>query len=589
MIRRKVKKKKDEKPKAKKQAEVIPQWTYIKTCTHNLKDKSCSLCKLIEIETSKYLQQEYHEKHLKKIENFYKRALMRYSLLREWSKNQLLLYSDVIMPPIGEITLCSSLLNTLTYSSENYSMNDIENINNYLLQLLEKRNRILEVGNYAATFIQCRIRGLCCRKRLTSFLLRRFEYHEENIRKGPYFLDKMTGNRFYSTPYLISHERPGSPRTIQRRITFQTKIRDKRIEKYRELCKNTDYTKEHEGGQWKSLEMEIVYARQLVVLRDLIFSLFKELSQKRRDLGERPSLPSSSSGKGNAEVTTTETPEFAYWFTLSNPAPPARQLYLSLVLETDPLETEEEIIANEVQIQAEEEEKSSLLKRQMSTKRVSINPMASVVADSTNESKEVPTIPLFDLNDRLQQLDRRIWEMMACYNANDMVAKIISCEEIQPTLSSCQQIAEDEHQIWKNIIPEDQIEEKRNDETNLKTEQKTEEDTNRRDFEVMGQYKRGLSSTSSRSVSRLNSKRGYSFDESENEEEKLLPTTTSTSTIIRKALSHGLYLPCQLQIHPFYPNRSPAGIIRLFFVDGVISAVSHTSPWVYYPEVSVSG
>mmetsp|Transcript_11916 Transcript_11916/g.12276 ORF Transcript_11916/g.12276 Transcript_11916/m.12276 type:complete len:571 (-) Transcript_11916:32-1744(-) len=65
----------------------------------------------------------------------------------------------------------------------------------------------------------------------------------------------------------------------------------------------------------------------------------------------------------------------------------------------------------------------------------------------------LPLESTFDLNDRLQQLDNRIWKMMQCNSADEMIVKLIQCEEIGPAMSSCQQIAEDEHQIWKNEIP----------------------------------------------------------------------------------------------------------------------------------------
>jgi hypothetical protein len=604
MIRRKVKKRKDEKKKTVKNVVVTPQWNYIKNCTHNLTDKTCSLCKLIEMETAQWLADEHKRKNRIKMENFYKRAEMRYGLLREWSQNQLSQYSDVLLIPTGEIILCSSILDSLSSFSSSLSptlaqpvvaadaaestppslLNEIlENLTKNLM----KRNRILEVGQYAATFIQCRIRGLCCRKRITSFLLRRFEYHEESVRRGAYFLDKQNGNRFYSTPYLISHERPGSPRTIQRRITFQNKIRDKRMEKYQELCRDVEFTKEHEGGPWKAIETEILLARQLVLLRDLIFCLFKELSQKRRELGERPVASQST-------ATDSQPDSFAYWFTMSNPAPPARQIFLSLALETDPLEKEEEIISANLELQSAEEETTAQVNHRPSLlraapKRVLINPMVTVSSADTDETYQIPQIPTFDLNERLKQLDLRVWEMMNCHSADEMVAKIINCEEIHPTISSCQQISEDEHQIWKNTSPQEKEKQEREKEKDReKREEESKEAMRRLESEedireraVMGQYRRALSNKAS--ISRSGDSKWS--DVSEEEEIEKPSSRLSRSPTINPSLIHGTYLPCQLQIHPFYPNRSPSGIVRLFFIDGVLSGISHSSPWVFYPEV----
>jgi hypothetical protein len=587
MIRRKVKKKEgNQKPKRQTAVAAPPQWTYIKNCSHNLTDKTCPLCKLIERETAQWLANEHEQKEQIRKENFYKRAEMRYCLLREWSKNQISLYSDVALLPTAEIIFCSSIFETLSSSSSQ----DLGEIFQDLNANLMKRNRILEVGDYAATFLQCRIRGFCCRKRITTFMLRRFEYHEESARRGAYFLDKNTGNRFYSTPYLISHEKPGSPRTIQRRIAFKNNIREKRMEKYQAACRDANLLHQG-GGQWETIEKGIVLGRQLALLRDLLFSLFKDLSQKRREMGERPTVPvlslapPSSDAKPSSAGSSPES--FAYWFTLSNPAPPARQIYLSLAMETDPLEKEEEVLISTLQLQAaaeeEQEEASAQIDRKSSLKpqpkRVQIKSMATISSDPNSGDKtEIPVTPIFDLNERLQQLDQRLWAMMRCHTADEMVSKLIGCEELEPTLSSCQQISEDEHSIWKNLFEAKMKEESEAKAVVVKEETKSSREEDIRDLAVMGQYRRPLP----RSVSRSDSKQ-FTSEGNEEEDKKGIPPAGMTP--IDKSLAHGTYLPCQLQLHPFYPNRSPAGVVRLFFIDGVISAVSHSSPWVYYPEV----
>lgn len=203
------------------------------------------------------------------------------------------------------------------------------------------------------------------------------------------------------------------------------------------------------------------------------------------------------------------------------------------------------------------------------------------------QQQQIPIVPEFDLNDRLQQLENRIWQMMQCNTADEMILKLIECDEIGPAMSSCQQISEDEHKIWRNDIPlsnnNDTVENNKNDGKISANEELKGEDDSEEDFRtlaVMGQYGRSLSKMQSKSFSRELSKQMSSSDFSEKENP---PEKTSSAP----NLQHGVYIPCQLQIHPFYPNRTPSGLFRLFFVDGVIAAISPNSQWVFYPEVCI--
>lgn len=58
---------------------------------------------------------------------------------------------------------------------------------------------------------------------------------------------------------------------------------------------------------------------------------------------------------------------------------------------------------------------------------------------------------ILSLNDRLQIMEECAWRVLKCETPEDALDKL-TCEEIQPALSSGHQIAEDLHQIWIGSI-----------------------------------------------------------------------------------------------------------------------------------------
>jgi hypothetical protein len=103
---------------------------------------------------------------------------MRYGLVREWSKNQLFRNRDVLQTHSAEIVLCSKLGDSIGHFDDiNKALDDIA-LN------LRKRNRVLEVGDFAAILIQARIRGHLTRKRTRHYMLTRFQYNAANTRWG---------------------------------------------------------------------------------------------------------------------------------------------------------------------------------------------------------------------------------------------------------------------------------------------------------------------------------------------------------------------------------------------------------------------
>ena len=99
---------------------------------------------------------------------------MRYGLVREWSLNQLYQQKDVLLTDSSEIVLNTKLGDCVGHFEDiNKALDDIA-LN------LRKRIRVLEVGNFAATYIQAKLRGYLCRRRMRRYLLNRFHYFAAN-------------------------------------------------------------------------------------------------------------------------------------------------------------------------------------------------------------------------------------------------------------------------------------------------------------------------------------------------------------------------------------------------------------------------
>ena len=101
---------------------------------------------------------------------------MRYGLVREWSKNQLFLNKDILQTHSAEIVLCSKLGDSISHFSDINAALDNIALN------LRKRNRVLEVGDFAAILIQALIRGHLARKSVRRYMLNRFQYNAANTR-----------------------------------------------------------------------------------------------------------------------------------------------------------------------------------------------------------------------------------------------------------------------------------------------------------------------------------------------------------------------------------------------------------------------
>ena len=127
--------------------------------------------------------------------------------------------------PVVEIALSGSLVKAIEKLQCPPDSSKIANI-------LSLRNRIAEVGHFAALFLQCRIRKYCCRLRIRRYMLRRFEFVPATRRIPDSYFDSALGKRIYNKPVLLKNERASSPRTVQRRLNSEDKKRKERYENY---------------------------------------------------------------------------------------------------------------------------------------------------------------------------------------------------------------------------------------------------------------------------------------------------------------------------------------------------------------------
>jgi hypothetical protein len=221
------------------------RFDYITTMTHDLRIDNCQhyskaslaaaegtirgncpMCILVKRSTDGFFMDEASRKERERTESVQRGIDMRNRLLRRWARNQTsVLYSVPGSPPVVEMSFCGKLGSAISAFKEMPSSTEMRN-------LLALRNRISEIGNFAALYLQSRIRKHCCKRRMRRYLLRRFEFTPGEGFRSDSFFDSARGRRIYKTPVLLKNERANTPRTIQRRLNAEEKKRKLRLENY---------------------------------------------------------------------------------------------------------------------------------------------------------------------------------------------------------------------------------------------------------------------------------------------------------------------------------------------------------------------
>ena len=241
------------------------RWDYIKSCKHDLSASICPACMLIVKATSKHFAEEYERRKNARDDSIRRRAVMRYILLECWARCQGSIQGYSLNQEFAEISVTNDTINVLGSLSERGVSNAELELNN-IKKLLEKRRRVMEIGYYAAIFLQRIIRGYCSRRKFRRMMLMRFEYVYS--RKGEYYIDKNDNTKWSKVPYFFRYENPGTPRTIQRRIAADQKVQKVRERYYKDHI--SKLSTEDFNNIWHNESINLAHLRQLVVLRDVI-------------------------------------------------------------------------------------------------------------------------------------------------------------------------------------------------------------------------------------------------------------------------------------------------------------------------------
>jgi hypothetical protein len=158
-------------------------------------------------------------------------------------------------------------------------------------------------------------------------------------------------------------------------------------------------------------------------------------------------------------------------------------------------------------------------------------PMEQPKPRNAADSDVIEGDELIDYNKRIRELEQRAWDSLRCDTAQDVLNKLM-CEEIHPALSSAVSFARDDHGIWKGAL--------------------------------------AVTSYGGESPTKGTEDGG---DVGAKE-----PDSSATRDVP--------VLPISVQLRPFFEDRGPNGLFRLFFMDGELVAATQASPWAFYSEVS---
>lgn len=528
------------------------QFDYLQKCKHDLtptRDPSlCPFCKLVAQQLNTFFEKERQEKAKARHESVIRRAHMRYTLLQSWSKNQPLYFHDLFPAQMTslslvELSFSSAFVESLAAEAEarEEETNKTGKMHSSpfidmqaMTKVLNRRRRILEVGIYAAVYLQSRIRKWCTRRRVRHMLLRRFEYIPPETGKfgrpkREFFVDTMHGSQQWPTyPRIIASERPNTPRTIARRLAGISRRMDANLAKYNIFMKK--YIVDGAFSDLWSKETSYMYRmRNFVAFVDLVQAGMTAILRLKVNEAERQGLP----------IPTTQP---SFWVTLSAPAPPSRQFGLALAVDTPnyrsshpPIQRKEYQSVRPPAVPVKEKGKTAASKKDsksvgqnastLSLTSSEVNAAAAVVEESDN------IVPYIEMNASLQALELRAWKCLQCNSPLDLLSKLLN-SEIHPPMVSCIHIARDEHCTWH-----------------------------------------GFSQTSQQ------------LKKDEEEFKAANPGKTSKKFELPSDEHRADVLPMTLQLRSVNEDRGPASVFRLFFFEGEFVAATQAATWVLYPEI----
>lgn len=538
---------------------------YLSTCKHNLKDntyQSCPLCKLADQTTRKFFEREEIQRIQLREQSFVNRALLRCNLIYQWSLCQSLHYSRISnIDPCFEIIWSTSFVDTICayhdlltthYLSTDITFDD-------MFRMLERRNRMYEVGHFAAVFLQSRIRKFLTKCSIRRMLLRRFEMVPPTKRQDMYFYDQVKQRKWNQYPHLIADEAPGTPRTIERRLTYENRFREDRMKRYYDSLtalrsKNNDSSTQRVPETYIQREEKAIgLFKHLIVLRDLVAVHMQRLmSDRLRALSpptKRGAAASSALPIDDNSIQGSASVPIAVFVTTMSPGLSARSLGVALALASTP--SPATILAT------------------AASKQNRLNASSKTI----DNGKNAVGISSAAMYRALQILELNIWDSLVIKRADDILPMIL-CKELIGTYEGIMNIVQDEYGIWNASYNPPLI----------------------KDFHSASSSALLLSNNNNihqgknplqrvKLEQELNGFVPITVDDGENRPR----SSSKDSRDVNDDFLSGEVLPFGLHLQPTAINmedRPPSNFFRLFFFEQECIAISAVSPWVYYPEVN---
>ena len=399
------------------------RFDFMRECRHDFKSKNCPFCLLVTSSVKKFFADEADRSRIGRLEAKVNRAKLRYSLLDSWTRNQPTHYSDVMLGFIGELILSKSCALAIVKEMD-AKVNVLAPIS-ILNKILLRRQRLLEIGYFAIVFLQSRIRKLIAKRRVRKMLMLRFQKVEPK-NKEMYYYDSKLGRRLQMLPRMIRNERPGSPTTIERRIRGEDKKKDDRLNRFNSSFKTS--------VDFFAVEEELVErSKNLYVLKDILTSTMLALTDASRagkqDIFDADGNPIAS-GKYEPVVLC-----------LTGPAPSMRELGLSYVL------SHVESSFHDEQVEEKPEKKQDSKKK--GGKPENADKKNKEKASSIEEKLNSDVLrELTMINERLKILEQVRIDCLKCDTPDEVIDKLLLCDDMHPSILSAVHISEDEHLIW---------------------------------------------------------------------------------------------------------------------------------------------
>lgn len=146
-----------------------------------------------------------------------------------------------------------------------------------IIKLIQRKNRMVEIGQFAAVFLQSHIRKLLAKLRVYRLLLQRFEYVPSTRKKKEFFVDTLKRHKWTRLPHLLKNEPPGSPRTINRRLVARDRKGELRMERFMKIM-SEKYNLEED--LFDQEDQHIAHLRQFVIFRDVVAVAMRRLAAK---------------------------------------------------------------------------------------------------------------------------------------------------------------------------------------------------------------------------------------------------------------------------------------------------------------------